>query len=91
MRIQIYLNDRVYLISIDHARSRHWELAFINFASFEASDAAIEAMNGQHLCNRAITVSYAFKKDSKGERHGSAAGERRREGGVVKQREERKK
>ena len=48
--------------------------AFINFASFEASDAAIEAMNGQHLCNRAITVSYAFKKDSKGERHGSAAG-----------------
>ena len=63
--------------------------AFINFASFEASDAAIEAMNGQHLCNRAITVSYAFKKDSKGERHGSAAGEERREGEVVKQREER--
>lgn len=48
--------------------------AFINFASFEASDAAIEAMNGQYLCNRAITISYAFKKDSKGERHGSAAG-----------------
>ncbi|XP_037565560.1 splicing factor 3B subunit 4-like isoform X1 [Dermacentor silvarum] len=47
--------------------------AFINFASFEASDAAIEAMNGQYLCNRAITISYAFKKDSKGERHGSAA------------------
>ena len=48
--------------------------AFINFASFEASDAAIEAMNGQYLCNRPISVSYAFKKDSKGERHGSAAG-----------------
>lgn len=47
--------------------------AFINFASFEASDAALEAMNGQYLCNRAITISYAFKKDSKGERHGSAA------------------
>ena len=47
--------------------------AFINYASFEASDAAIEAMNGQYLCNRAISVSYAFKKDSKGERHGSAA------------------
>jgi hypothetical protein len=29
--------------------------------------AAIEAMNGQYLCNRAITVSYAFKKDTKGE------------------------
>ena len=26
--------------------------AFINYASFEASDAAIEAMNGQYLCNR---------------------------------------
>merc|ERR1719412_2704956 len=47
--------------------------AFINYASFEASDAAIEAMNGQYLCNRAIAISYAFKKDSKGERHGSAA------------------
>ncbi|KAM3719124.1 Splicing factor 3B subunit [Dirofilaria immitis] len=31
------------------------------------------AMNGQFLCNRAITVSYAFKKDTKGERHGTAA------------------
>jgi splicing factor 3B subunit 4 len=48
--------------------------AFVNYASFDASDAAIEAMNGQHLCNRAISVSFAFKKDSKGERHGSAAG-----------------
>ena len=48
--------------------------AFINFASFEASDAALEAMNGQHLCNRPISISYAFKKDSKGERHGGAAG-----------------
>uniref|UniRef100_A0A7E4VNY0 Splicing factor 3B subunit 4 n=1 Tax=Panagrellus redivivus TaxID=6233 RepID=A0A7E4VNY0_PANRE len=47
--------------------------AFINFASFEASDAALEAMNGQYLCNRAITCSYAFKKDAKGERHGTAA------------------
>uniref|UniRef100_A0A0M3IH10 Splicing factor 3B subunit 4 n=1 Tax=Ascaris lumbricoides TaxID=6252 RepID=A0A0M3IH10_ASCLU len=47
--------------------------AFVNFASFEASDSAIEAMSGQFLCNRAITVSYAFKKDAKGERHGTAA------------------
>ncbi|XP_078356280.1 splicing factor 3B subunit 4-like [Oculina patagonica] len=47
--------------------------AFINFASFDASDAAMEAMNGQYLCNRPITLSYAFKKESKGERHGSAA------------------
>ena len=48
--------------------------AFVNFASFEASDNAIEAMNSQYLCNRPISVSYAFKKEAKGERHGSAAG-----------------
>ena len=48
--------------------------AFINFANFDASDSAIESMNGQYLCNRAISISYAFKKDSKGERHGTPAG-----------------
>ncbi|XP_023244444.1 splicing factor 3B subunit 4-like [Centruroides sculpturatus] len=47
--------------------------AFINFASFEASDAAIQAMNRQYLCNKPISISYAFKEDSKGDRHGSAA------------------
>ena len=47
--------------------------AFINFANFDGSDTALEAMNGQYLCNRPITVSYAFKKEAKGERHGSAA------------------
>lgn len=46
---------------------------FVNYDSFEASDAAIDAMNNQFLCNRPITVTYAFKKDTKGERHGSAA------------------
>lgn len=49
--------------------------AFINYASFEASDAAIEAMDGQYLCNRPITCSYAFKKETKGERHGTWMGE----------------
>ena len=36
--------------------------AFINYASFEASDAAIEAMNGQYLCNRwkAIIIAKVF-------------------------------
>lgn len=46
---------------------------FVSFDSFEAADAAIESMSGQFLCNRPITVSYAFKKDGKGERHGTAA------------------
>ncbi len=30
-------------------------------------------MNGQWLANKEITVAYAFKKDGKGERHGSEA------------------
>uniref|UniRef100_A0A0D6QZQ8 Splicing factor 3B subunit 4 n=1 Tax=Araucaria cunninghamii TaxID=56994 RepID=A0A0D6QZQ8_ARACU len=46
---------------------------FVSYDSFETSDAAIEAMNGQYLCNRQITVSYAYKKDTKGERHGTPA------------------
>ncbi|KAI8988730.1 hypothetical protein BDB01DRAFT_566130 [Pilobolus umbonatus] len=46
---------------------------FISFDNFESSDAAIDAMDGQYLMNKQITVSYAFKKDGKGERHGSAA------------------
>lgn len=46
---------------------------FVSFDNFESSDAAIDAMNGQYLMNKQITVSYAFKKDGKGERHGSAA------------------
>eukprot|EP01119_Soliformovum_irregulare_P002636 TRINITY_DN12889_c0_g1_i1.p1 TRINITY_DN12889_c0_g1~~TRINITY_DN12889_c0_g1_i1.p1 ORF type:complete len:226 (-),score=54.54 TRINITY_DN12889_c0_g1_i1:28-705(-) len=46
---------------------------FIAFESFEAADAAIAAMSGQFLSGRAISVTYALKKDSKSERHGSAA------------------
>jgi len=48
---------------------------FISYDGFDASDAAIEAMNNQFICNKPITVSYAIKKDSKtGERHGGDAG-----------------
>lgn len=47
---------------------------FVSFDSFEASDAALEALNNQHLLNRPINVSYALKKDGKGgERHGTPA------------------
>jgi len=47
---------------------------FISYDEFAAADSAIEAMNGQFLMNRPITVSYAIKKESKtGERHGSTA------------------
>eukprot|EP00440_Ansanella_granifera_P014470 gb/GFBE01015725.1/.p1 GENE.gb/GFBE01015725.1/~~gb/GFBE01015725.1/.p1 ORF type:complete len:254 (+),score=63.47 gb/GFBE01015725.1/:1-762(+) len=46
---------------------------FISYDTFEASDAALAGMNGQFLCNRPISCSYAYKKETKGERHGSAA------------------
>jgi RNA recognition motif-containing protein len=55
-----------------HATPRHRTgnskgFGFVSFDCFEASDAAIEGMHGQHLCNRQIMVSYAYKKDTKGE------------------------
>lgn len=46
---------------------------FVSFDCFEASDAAIDAMHNQYLCNRPISVNYALKKNSKHERHGDAA------------------
>jgi splicing factor 3B subunit 4 len=46
--------------------------AFIGFGSFAASDAAIQYMNGQLMCNKVIKVQYALRKGSK-ERHGSQA------------------
>ena len=58
---------------------------FVAFDSFEAADLAIECMNNQFLCNRPIIVQYAFKKDTYGERHGSAA-ERLMAAGVNQQR-----
>jgi len=46
---------------------------FVSFDSFDASDAAIAQMNGQYLCGKPISVSYALKKDSKTDRHGTPA------------------
>jgi splicing factor 3B subunit 4 len=46
---------------------------FVSYTDFESADAAIESMNGQFLMNKPITVQFAFKKDGKGERHGTAA------------------
>ncbi|QIW98663.1 hypothetical protein AMS68_004181 [Peltaster fructicola] len=47
--------------------------AFVNYASFAASDLAIDSMNGQFFANKVISVQYAYKKDGKGERHGDEA------------------
>eukprot|EP00339_Tiarina_fusa_P006200 CAMPEP_0117003900 /NCGR_PEP_ID=MMETSP0472-20121206/5069_1 /TAXON_ID=693140 ORGANISM="Tiarina fusus, Strain LIS" /NCGR_SAMPLE_ID=MMETSP0472 /ASSEMBLY_ACC=CAM_ASM_000603 /LENGTH=270 /DNA_ID=CAMNT_0004704709 /DNA_START=266 /DNA_END=1074 /DNA_ORIENTATION=- len=40
---------------------------FVSFDCFEASDTALECMNGQYLGNRQIIVEYAFKKDTAAE------------------------
>jgi len=37
-------------------------------------DRCMQAMTGQYLSNRQITVTYAYKKDTKGERHGTPEG-----------------
>jgi splicing factor 3B subunit 4 len=47
--------------------------AFLGYDSFDSSDAAIAAMNGQYLGGRPIHVTYALRKDSKKEKHGSQA------------------
>ena len=70
----ISIGDLILQIMRDPDTGNSKGYAFINFASFRAADAAIESMNGQYLCNRSISISYAFKKDSKGERHGTPAG-----------------
>ena len=46
---------------------------FVSYHEFEAADMAIENMNGQFFGGKAITIQYAFKKDGKGERHGTQA------------------
>ena len=64
-------------VATDDATGNSMSYGFAAYDSFEASDAAIQAMDGQFLCGRTINVQYAFKKNAskKGERerHGSAA------------------
>lgn len=67
----------------DEATNQSKGFGFVSFDSFEASDTALECMNGQYLGNRQIVVQYAYKKDTAGdsemvgrpagERHGSRA------------------
>ncbi|KRX01513.1 hypothetical protein PPERSA_01416 [Pseudocohnilembus persalinus] len=46
---------------------------FVSFDNFESSDNAIRTMDNKFFQNKVIQVNYAYKKDSKGERHGSEA------------------
>ncbi|KAJ7522844.1 hypothetical protein O6H91_18G029000 [Diphasiastrum complanatum] len=49
------------------------KLLYDTFSAFGVIVTNPKAMNGQYLCNRPITVSYAYKKDTRGERHGTPA------------------
>jgi len=51
--------------------SKHY--GFVSFDNFDSSDSAIQHMSGQYLEGKPIDVSYSYKKDSHGERHGSTA------------------
>lgn len=62
-----------YQIARDPATGQSKGYGFVSYTDFEAADAAIEQMNNQFLMNKAITAQYAFKKDGKGERHGTPA------------------
>ncbi|KAG6831229.1 hypothetical protein H0H92_012026 [Tricholoma furcatifolium] len=67
------LKINCYQIARDTGLGTSKGYGFVSYTDFEASDAAIESMNGQFLMNKAISVQYAFKKDGKGERHGTSA------------------
>ncbi|KAG9125553.1 Splicing factor 3B subunit 4 [Ceratobasidium sp. 392] len=60
-------------VARDPASGESKGYGFVAFTDFESADAAIESMNNQFLMNKQIQVQYAFKKDGKGERHGTAA------------------
>ncbi|KAF5178695.1 Splicing factor 3b subunit [Thalictrum thalictroides] len=49
------------------------KLLYDTFSAFGVIVANPKAMNGQYLCNQQITVSYAYKKDTNGERHSTPA------------------
>ena len=51
--------------------SRHY--GFVSFDNFDSSDNAILKLNGQYIKGRPIEVTYAYKKDTKNEKHGSIA------------------
>jgi len=59
-------------INRENATGTSQRYGFVSFDNFESSDNAIQSLNGQFICNRPVTVTYAYKRDSK-EKHGSMA------------------
>jgi len=58
----------------DDINDRSKGFGFVSYDCFESSDLAIECMHNQFLCNRQITVQYAFKKTTNTEETGQARG-----------------
>jgi splicing factor 3B subunit 4 len=59
-------------VVMDEATGKPKGYGFVHYDCFEASDLAIQCMNGQLICNQPIQCQYAFKKNgTPGERHGS--------------------
>jgi splicing factor 3B subunit 4 len=46
---------------------------FVSFDNFDGSDTAVRHMKGQYIEGKPVDVSYAYKKDAFGDRHGSTA------------------
>uniref|UniRef100_A0A7S4JM03 RRM domain-containing protein n=1 Tax=Odontella aurita TaxID=265563 RepID=A0A7S4JM03_9STRA len=61
-------------VARDEATNQSRGYGFVSYDSFEASDAAIECMHNQYLCDRQVVVQYAFKKKSDTEETGTAPG-----------------
>ena len=61
-------------VARDERTNQSKGFGFVSYDSFEASDAAIECMHGQFLCDRQVLVQYAFKKRSDTEETGTAPG-----------------
>jgi len=46
---------------------------FVSFDNFDSSDTSINSMQGQYLCGKPVEISYAYKKETKSEKHGTNA------------------
>ncbi|KAM3238528.1 hypothetical protein P3L10_013560 [Capsicum annuum] len=59
----------IYCCFLDFKSFVHVRCFLADESGLTSNLAFLQAMNGQYLCNRQITTSYAYKKDTKGERH----------------------
>jgi splicing factor 3B subunit 4 len=64
-------NVQTCRVVIDPTTGKSRGHGFVSYDNFESADEARKVMNGQFICNHPITVTYAYKAESKrGERHG---------------------